>query len=61
MSFKDVALFPVSFGGALVGVLGMICAPDGITADVAGLLFLGCATLFGALIAWYPVRGTNGH
>jgi len=52
-------LFPVSFGGAVVGLVGMLCAPDGLTGDVAALLFLTCAVAFGALVIWYPAGGTR--
>ncbi len=55
MPFKDVIMFPASFAGALTGIVGMMFAPDGITGDVAGLLFLACAMVFGALVIWYPV------
>jgi hypothetical protein len=51
---NDVVLFPVSFAGALTGIIGMLFAPDGVTGEVAGLLFLGCAIVFGALVIWYP-------
>lgn len=59
MDLSDVVLFPSSFAGALVGIVGMILAPDGTTAVVASVLFLACALLFGALIVWYPVRGAE--
>jgi hypothetical protein len=51
---NDVVLFPVSFAGALTGIIGMLFAPDGATGEVAALLFLGCAIVFGALVIWYP-------
>ena len=57
MKALELSLFPISFGGALVGVLGMIGAPDALTADVAALLFLGCAIIFSALIVWCPYPG----
>jgi len=59
MEFQDLILFPTSFGGALMGVIGMICAPDGVTAVVASSLFLACSLVFGALIVWFPVRGAE--
>jgi hypothetical protein len=50
----DAVLFPVSFAGALTGIIGMLFAPDGATGEVAGLLFLGCSLIFAALVVWYP-------
>ena len=32
----------------------ILFAPDGATGEVAGLLFLGCALIFAALVVWYP-------
>ena len=59
MKTQEIVLFPASFAGAVTGMIGMLFAPDGVTGDVAGLLFLACAMLFGALVIWYPVGAPN--
>lgn len=58
MPLTEAMMFPISFAGALIGIIGMILAPDGVTGEVAGLLFLACAMIFGVLVVWYPTGGT---
>jgi hypothetical protein len=56
METQPVILYPVSFFGAFMGMLGTLFAPDVLTVVVAAALFFVATLCLGELLFGSPTR-----
>ena len=56
METQPIVLYPISFFGALAGMLGTLLAPDVLTVVVAASLFFVATLCLGELLFGSPTR-----